>query len=452
MSELMEVYEMVTKQTEPDLDAWKQQEERQRRVARNRKLGAIAIVAALVIGIAAVAIANLGTRGGGNHTTPADESAQMNPVNSTAEEVTAGFLRAYGAFDVEQAITYLSNDADITGLITSLGTRGVVGTPEEFRLFLSYLEAARFQRYISQPCEVSSSASGTNLHCPLAFHLLGSYQIGQEPFGGGSIDFTVRDGEIARVSQDFETEEFSPQMWEPFAAWVSSTHPGDVAVMYTDETFSGVRLTRESIRLWRERTREYVEGIMASYGPGQADGPSVGTHRRVVDGMSFSFDVPTRDWEQFGTISINKSIVGPQGAEAIIFWTSFPDGELADPCDDLLGPTVGPSAADLAAALATAPGTELVTGPSNVTVGGLSAKHVVITVREDVGCDPGYFYTWQDVRWGALWPGTNVGDTIRVWIVAVKGTRLFIEAQTTKDASDAVEGEIAEIVRSIRFH
>ena len=150
----------------------------------------------------------------------------------------------------------------------------------------------------------------------------------------------------------------------------------------------------------------------------------------------------TVGWERFssistdksagGPISINKSIVGPQGAEAIIFWTSFPDGDYADPCARLLSPPVGSSAADLAAAVSTAPGTELLTGPSNVTVGGRPAKHVALTVRENVGCDPGFFYTWRDVYGGALWPTTGVGDTIRVWIVDVDGTRLFIEAETTK--------------------
>lgn len=54
MSELREVYEMVTKQTEPDVDAWREQERRQRRTSRNRKFGALAVAAA--IGIAAVIV------------------------------------------------------------------------------------------------------------------------------------------------------------------------------------------------------------------------------------------------------------------------------------------------------------------------------------------------------------------------------------------------------------
>jgi hypothetical protein len=51
MPELKEVFDMVTKQTEPDLDSWNQQEQRQRRTVRNRKIGAFALVAAL--GVAA---------------------------------------------------------------------------------------------------------------------------------------------------------------------------------------------------------------------------------------------------------------------------------------------------------------------------------------------------------------------------------------------------------------
>jgi hypothetical protein len=39
VSELREVFEMVTKQAEPDVDAWRDQERRQRRKSRNRKLG-----------------------------------------------------------------------------------------------------------------------------------------------------------------------------------------------------------------------------------------------------------------------------------------------------------------------------------------------------------------------------------------------------------------------------
>ncbi len=54
MSELREVFEMATKQAEPDVDSWREQERRQRRKSRNRKLGGLAIAAA--IGIVAVVV------------------------------------------------------------------------------------------------------------------------------------------------------------------------------------------------------------------------------------------------------------------------------------------------------------------------------------------------------------------------------------------------------------
>ena len=60
MSELREVFEMVTKQTEPDVDAWRDQERRQRNANRNKKIGAIAVVAVLVVAAVALGISTLG--------------------------------------------------------------------------------------------------------------------------------------------------------------------------------------------------------------------------------------------------------------------------------------------------------------------------------------------------------------------------------------------------------
>ena len=112
------------------------------------------------------------------------------------------------------------------------------------------------------------------------------------------------------------------------------------------------------------------------------------------------------------------------------------------------GRAVGRSAAALAAAVSTAPGTKLVKGSSDVSLGGHHATHIVLTVRESVGCDPGFFYTWRDVYGGPLWPMTKASDTIRVWIVALNGTRLFIAAATK---AGGLEKDIQQIVQSIRF-
>jgi hypothetical protein len=201
---------------------------------------------------------------------------------------------------------------------------------------------------------------------------------------------------------------------------------------------------------------------------------------RTVEGVRFSFSVPRTGWENgplervgrtksrplFRTHSllISKSLVGGQAAEAVIFWTGFRDRREAAPCAKLLSPAVvGRSTADLASAVARAPGTKLVAGPKRDTVGGRPAQHVVLRVRRDLGCDPGYFFTWRTQCWGACWIRTDASDTIMMWIVDVRGTRLLIEAvtkerhATTKEPVASaelkkVEQEIAKIVGSIRFH
>lgn len=191
---------------------------------------------------------------------------------------------------------------------------------------------------------------------------------------------------------------------------------------------------------------------------------SHGARQTLIErGVRFSLKVPTKApeerswWERFrvatgkyprGPISLNKSFVGPQGAEAIIYWTSFPNGDYADPCADVLAPSIGRSTAALAAAVATAPGTKLVKAPSSVTVGGHPAKYVVLKIRKNVGCDPGFFYRWPNYRLGGAFWHMNAGDTIRVWIVAVGGTRLFIAAATR---AGALEEDVQQIVESIRF-
>ncbi len=73
MPELREVFEMVTKQTEPDVDAWRDQEHRQRRAARNRKTGAIVLVAALVLGV--IAFATVWRPGNDSKVAPANDGA-----------------------------------------------------------------------------------------------------------------------------------------------------------------------------------------------------------------------------------------------------------------------------------------------------------------------------------------------------------------------------------------
>ena len=138
----------------------------------------------------------------------------------------------------------------------------------------------------------------------------------------------------------------------------------------------------------------------------------------------------------------------------MLFWSV--DGVFADPCGHVEGPVLSPSAADLAAAVAALPGTSLVTGPTDVTVGGNAATYVEITIPDDIGCAPDQFYLWYDAagcgtashcyRWASA-----LGETNRVWIVKVGGQYVWIEGETYKGAGPEVQQEIRQIVDSIRF-
>jgi hypothetical protein len=246
MPELREVFEMTTKQMEPDLDAWRDQERRQRRSTRNKRLGALAVAAAIAIAaIVVVAVARPGTE----TTTPADGPA-VAPADAAALDVAGGFVAAFGATDVLRAIPYLAEDADLS----ALDARTVDGLALE----LALLQANGYEQS-NESCElVGSDASGTHVRCTFDFHAIRSDEIGRGPYSGSYFDLTVRDGQIVDVFLYWEIGEFSPQMWERFARWVSTKHPEEGAVMFNAD-YTNFQLTPESIQLWGQLTREYVE-------------------------------------------------------------------------------------------------------------------------------------------------------------------------------------------------
>ncbi|HEU4529173.1 MAG TPA: hypothetical protein VFT80_14740 [Actinomycetota bacterium] len=214
----------------------------------------------VLIGVAAALLVLAACDGGGE--APAADEPPSPAADADAEEVASSFVEAYGAFDAEAAITYLAPDAAILDLIGSVGAhRGVEGTPEELPLLISLLRAEGYRQTLDS-CEAQGdSASGTMVHCTFDFHLFGSDRLGLGPYSGSYFDLTIDDGEIVRASKYWEIAEFSPQMWDPFAEWVSTTYPADAAVMYEDETYTGVRLSEESIPLWERHVREYVREV-----------------------------------------------------------------------------------------------------------------------------------------------------------------------------------------------
>jgi hypothetical protein len=165
------------------------------------------------------------------------------------------------------------------------------------------------------------------------------------------------------------------------------------------------------------------------------------------DSVPFSVVFPTSGWRSNGEFYIEKL---DKEAE-LFFWSSAPDGVFADPCSATQGPPLS-SNAELASAVASIPGTVLVSGPTDVTVGGRPAKHVVLTVPDDIACGVDDFELWyaEGIAGGRY--ASRLGNTIRVWIIdAEPGTRVWIDAETPADASPESEAEIQQVIDSIEF-
>ena len=187
-----------------------------------------------------------------------------------------------------------------------------------------------------------------------------------------------------------------------------------------------------------------------------AEGPlSAGTHAAVLDGVPLSFTIPTSGWAGTG-YSVEKGEYGQPDYVGIDFWESAPENVYADPCAHTpLSPPPSASAADLAAAVATVPVTNLVSEPTSINVGGHLAQYLVLTIRQNIDCEPHDAWLWYDESTGGATGGwrwaEGLGATYRIWIIDVDGTLVWIDAYTFKDADAGLEQNIQDVIDSIEF-
>jgi hypothetical protein len=185
---------------------------------------------------------------------------------------------------------------------------------------------------------------------------------------------------------------------------------------------------------------------------------AVGRHSMTLAGVPLSIELKATGWRSNGNWGVDKGNFrsGTPDAAGFIFWPeSAADNVYADPCTETaLDPPAGKSAAELAAAVSSVAGTDLVSGPSAVTVGGYPAQHVVIGIPEDIGCAPDKFYLWYDADdpTGELGRyATALSSTIYVWIIDVDGTIVWIDGETYAASSATAAQEVQQIVDSIQF-
>jgi hypothetical protein len=128
----------------------------------------------------------------------------------------------------------------------------------------------------------------------------------------------------------------------------------------------------------------------------------------------------------------------------------------ADPCRWERGtmPSIGPSAADLAAALARQPDRGANT-PTDAELDGFTGKLVRLHVPSDVDFSDCSQDDFRGVGEFRSWPGRyhqGPEQVDEVWILDVEGERLVIDAWWFPQTSASERAKVLDIVESIRIH
>jgi hypothetical protein len=186
---------------------------------------------------------------------------------------------------------------------------------------------------------------------------------------------------------------------------------------------------------------------------------TVGRHTLTEDDTVFSIQVPD-GWHSSGPNCSGCATAGggwlqrgpddstDPGSVWMPIWSV--DGVVADPCSGRAPAPVATSVAGLADDVATLPGIDVVTAPEDVVVGGRPGKHVVIQVPADIGCPARQFFLWADN--GIFRFATALEQTNYVWIVELEGgAHFWIEAETYKGSTPALQQEIQTMIDSIEF-
>lgn len=163
------------------------------------------------------------------------------------------------------------------------------------------------------------------------------------------------------------------------------------------------------------------------------------------DAPSSTAFMPVLDVPQ-GYTNIGSMVVRADAEENRVVWLWDIKRVYTDPCDSAGAPEpVGPSVADLAAALAAQP-LSAGTDPVAVTVGGYDALYVEMTTPADLSmCRDGYFRSWP----GREDPGPGKVDLL--WIVDVEGQRITFDLSYPPNATPEQVDELRQIVTSATF-
>jgi Tol biopolymer transport system component len=199
MAELRTVFEMVTTQIEPDLDAWSQLAEQHEQVARRRKVAALALVAVIMAAIAL--FASVALNRGRDGSLPAIPPGSRSAPTFTVVGVDGSVVASLPGFDGTATPDLSPDGTTVAFTIHDWAARGA-------QIATMRLDGTRFRILTNDPIAAKHprwSPDGSQLLY---------YRTGVD----GNLRLMVMDADgtnVREVSGTHQTADFNPADWSP---------------------------------------------------------------------------------------------------------------------------------------------------------------------------------------------------------------------------------------------
>jgi len=227
------------------------------KTAKTRVWWRLGIVAACTILITVGIVVATRTTDDADAPVAAGDDAVASGDAEQAIGVAQRFVEARDAWDGETVRSLVADDAVIDDF--------AVATVDDY-VANSEFDQAIGWRYMQPQCTATAVGPPVEVSCTYTMEDAWSRALGVGPYTGSSFEFVIADGEIQRVTHDFDFSQYSAQVFDVFGAWLDDAHPGAFDVIFSaDRNGTNMRRTTpEAIALVEQYTTEFVASVSDS--------------------------------------------------------------------------------------------------------------------------------------------------------------------------------------------
>lgn len=219
-------------------------ESRARTASKRPRPRAWLVAAAAAVIIVAVVGASALLTGNGESTGP-----------ETPREIADAFIQARNDGDAGAAIALFAEGVRII----DDPVRDVSSYPD----FVAWLDAVGWKFKLTDCTEGAPTLAGasTRLTCGYEHSNAWSRAQGFDPFDeGGKLAFEIGDGAILSYANSWKETTFSPNVWEPFVAWVALNHQDQLTEILSDACCTP-SMDPDARSVWATLSAEYAREV-----------------------------------------------------------------------------------------------------------------------------------------------------------------------------------------------